>query len=154
MRPLWSPTAGRHNPALHDIARLGRAIRHAWRLDPDFITVNHGSFGATPDRVLADQDAWRRRMEAQPTRLWPRCCRMRCAGRRTGLARSSAREATTSRFVDNATGGCNACCARWHLRPGDEVLVLDHGYGAVRNARPLRDRTRRRADDGGHDSVS
>src|ERR1017187_9970756 len=28
---------------------LGAAIRHEWTLDPDFLTVNHGSFGATPN---------------------------------------------------------------------------------------------------------
>jgi isopenicillin-N epimerase len=37
-------------------------------------------------------------------------------------------------FVSNATGGCNAVLRSLSLRPGDEVLVLDHGYGAVRNA--------------------
>ena len=33
-------------------AALGVAIRHEWDLDPDFQTLNHGSYGATP-RVSA-----------------------------------------------------------------------------------------------------
>jgi isopenicillin-N epimerase len=48
---------------------LGRAVRSAWRLDPNFLTVNHGSFGATPLQVLAAQQEWRARMEAQPSRF-------------------------------------------------------------------------------------
>lgn len=51
---------------------LGAAIRHEWDLDPDFLTLNHGSYGATPRIVLAAQTEWRRRMEAQPTRFFSR----------------------------------------------------------------------------------
>ena len=36
-------------------------------------------------------------------------------------------------FVENATVGCNAVLRSLRLQPGDEVLVLTHGYGAVRN---------------------
>jgi isopenicillin-N epimerase len=112
---------------------LGRAIRHAWHLDPDFITVNHGSFGATPDCVLAEQDAWRRRMEAQPTRFMGLVLpdALRRAADRLGAFLGARGEDIA--FVDNATGGCNAVLRSLALRPGDEVLVLDHGYGAVRN---------------------
>ena len=51
------------------MVQLGHALRSAFLLDPDFVTVNHGSFGATPRAVLAAQDQWRRRMEAQPSRF-------------------------------------------------------------------------------------
>jgi len=33
---------------------LGAAIRDEWDLDPDFLTLNHGSYGATPRVVLAE----------------------------------------------------------------------------------------------------
>jgi isopenicillin-N epimerase len=36
-------------------------------------------------------------------------------------------------FLDNATAGCNAVLRSQHLKPGDEILVLTHSYGAVRN---------------------
>ncbi|MDQ2801932.1 MAG: hypothetical protein M3Y41_04290, partial [Pseudomonadota bacterium] len=49
---------------------LGRAVRHEWLLDPDWLSVNHGSFGATPRVVAAAQEEWRRRMEAQPGRFF------------------------------------------------------------------------------------
>jgi isopenicillin-N epimerase len=112
---------------------LGRAIRHAWRLDPDFVTVNHGSFGAAPECVLAEQDMWRRRMEAQPTRFMgmvlPGALRD-AAGRLAEFLGASGDDLV---FVDNATSGCNAVLRSLSLQPDDEVLVLDHGYGAVRN---------------------
>ena len=37
-------------------------------------------------------------------------------------------------FVDNATSGCGAVLGSLDLRPGDRILVTDHGYGAVTNA--------------------
>jgi isopenicillin-N epimerase len=37
-------------------------------------------------------------------------------------------------FVDNATTGCSAVLRSLALQPGDEVLILSHAYGAVRNA--------------------
>jgi isopenicillin-N epimerase len=112
---------------------LGKAIRDAFLLEPDFLTVNHGSFGAMP-RVVADaQDAWRRRLEAQPTRFMS-------TGLPEALRAAAARHAAfvgaqpgDLGFVDNATTGCNAVLRSLRLEPGDEVVVLDHGYGAVRN---------------------
>src|ERR1019366_3223165 len=112
---------------------LGRAIRHAWRLDPDFVTVNHGSFGATPECVLAELDAWRRRMEAQPTRFMGTVLPGALRGAAARLGAFVGARGQDIAFVDNATSGCNAVLRSLVLRPGDEVLVLDHGYGAVRN---------------------
>jgi isopenicillin-N epimerase len=113
---------------------LGRAIRDAWRLDPDFLTVNHGSFGATPDCVLAAQDAWRRRMEAQPTRFMGTVLPEALRDAASRLATFLGANGEDLAFVDNATTGCNAVLRSLTLGPDDEVLVLDHGYGAVRNA--------------------
>lgn len=111
---------------------LGHAIRGEWRLDPDFCTVNHGSFGASPVCVLAEQDAWRRKMEAQPTRFMstlPEALR----GAASRLGSFLGARGDDIAFVDNATSGCNAVLRSLRLQPGDEILVLDHGYGAVRN---------------------
>src|SRR5947209_7750443 len=112
---------------------LGHAIRREFLLDPDFLTVNHGSFGATPKPVLAAQDHWRGRMEMQPTRfmrdILPDALRD-AAGR---LAQFVGAEARDLAFVDNATQGCNAVLRSLRLVPGDEILVLGHVYGAVRN---------------------
>jgi isopenicillin-N epimerase len=112
---------------------LGWAIRHAWRLDPDFVTVNHGSFGATPICVQQEQDAWRRRMEEQPTRFMGTVLPGALRDAASRLAGFLGARGEDIGFVDNATGGCNAVLRSLMLAPGDEILVLDHGYGAVRN---------------------
>lgn len=113
---------------------FGKAVRHHWRLDPAFLTVNHGSFGATPSSVLAVQDNWRTQMEAQPSRfmraVMPQALRA-AAGRLTAFLGADGKDLV---FVDNATGGCNAVLRSLTLSEGDEILVLDHGYNAVRNA--------------------
>jgi isopenicillin-N epimerase len=37
-------------------------------------------------------------------------------------------------FLDNSTTGCNAVLRSLRLQPDDEIVLLTHGYGAVRNA--------------------
>ena len=85
---------------------LGAAIRHEWDLDPDFLTLNHGSYGATPRVVLAEQDRWRKRMEGQPTRFFflelPGALR-EAAGRLAAFLGAKAEDVA---FVPNATTGC------------------------------------------------
>jgi isopenicillin-N epimerase len=112
---------------------LGAAVRHEWTLDPDFVTVNHGSFGATPRVVLAVQGEWQRRMEVQPTRFMHAVLpdALRAAADR--LAAFMGAEGKDLAFLENATVGCNAVLRSRRLKPGDEVVVLTHGYGAVRN---------------------
>ena len=111
---------------------LGRAVRHEWRLAPDFLTVNHGSFGATPLCVLAEQQAWRDRMETQPSRFMRAVLPGALRAAADTLAAFIGAEGKDIAFVDNATGGCNAVLRSLHLAVDDEVLVLDQGYGAVR----------------------
>src|SRR4029079_2283882 len=37
-------------------------------------------------------------------------------------------------FVENATAGCNTVLASMQFSPGDEILVTNHGYPAIRKA--------------------
>jgi isopenicillin-N epimerase len=119
--------------AAHSTPMLGRAVRHEWTLDPKFLTVNHGSFGATPRVVLAAQQEWRRRLESQPGRFFARILpqALRHAANRLGAFVGA--DGKDIVFVDNATVGCNAVLRSLRLGAGDEVLVLSHAYGAVRN---------------------
>lgn len=115
------------------MALLGNAVRHEWTLDPDFLTVNHGSFGATPRVVLAAQQDWQHRIEAQPSRfmrtIWPNA--LRHAADRIGAFIGA--DGKDIAFVENATTGCNAILRSLRLQAGDEIVVLTHGYNAVRN---------------------
>jgi isopenicillin-N epimerase len=114
--------------------RLGRAVRHEWPLDWTWLTVNHGSFGASPRVVLAAQQDWRRQLESQPTRFIHETLP---AGLATVAARLGAfigADGKDIALLDNATSGCNTVLRSLRLSQDDEVLVLSHGYGAVRNA--------------------
>lgn len=111
----------------------GAAIRHEWHLEPDFLTVNHGSYGATPKVVLAEQDRWRQRMEAQPTRFFslelPGALREAAAS----LAKFIGAESADVAFVTNASTGTNAVLRSLKFGAGDEILHVSHVYNAVRN---------------------
>lgn len=121
------------NDTVKHFPSLGAAIRGEFLLDPDFLTVNHGSYGAAPRAVLEAQAGWRRKLEEQPTRfmrkVWPEA--IRGAAARLGAFVGARGEDLA--FVENATVGCNAVLRSLRLKPGDEILALDHGYAAVRN---------------------
>ncbi len=112
---------------------LGAAIRAEWDIDWDYLTVNHGSFGATPLVVQAAQDDWRRRLERQPSRFMRLVLpgALREAARR--LAEFLGGTGENLAFVENATVGCNAVLRSMELQPDDEIIVLSHVYNAIRN---------------------
>lgn len=113
--------------------QLGSSIRGEWLLDWSKLTVNHGAYGATPKTVLAAQDAWRREMESQPSlfmrSVLPPALRLAA----DALADFLGAKGEDLVFVDNATSGCNAVLRSLDFAPGDEILILSHAYGAVRN---------------------
>jgi isopenicillin-N epimerase len=108
-------------------------VRAEWDLDPDFLTVNHGSFGATPRSVIAAQRAWQDRMERQPSRFMNTEYAVAMRNAADALASFLSANGRDIVFVENATTGCNAVLRNFSLRAGDDVLLLSHAYGAVRN---------------------
>lgn len=110
---------------------LGAAVRGEWALDPDYVTVNHGSYGATPRCVLAAQRDWQDRLERQPTRFM--ACELPALLRRAAEAFAAflGAQGQDVVFVENATQACNAVIRSLDFAPGDEILTLSHGYGAV-----------------------
>ena len=120
---------------------FGRSKLDEWMLDPAVTYLNHGTVGAVPRRVLAFQQALRDEMERQPSRFVLReAIGMVGAPRdEPGRVRRAARavaEFVGARgddvaFVDNATSGAMAVLHSLALSAGDEILLLDHGYGGV-----------------------
>lgn len=105
-----------------------------WQIDPRWVTVNHGSYGAVPRSVLAAQAAWQARMEAQPSRFMMRELTPALREAAGVLAGALGADAAGLAFVSNATEGTNAVLRSLAFAPGEEVVVLSHVYGAVRNA--------------------
>jgi isopenicillin-N epimerase len=108
--------------------------RSEWQLDSEFTFLNHGSYGATPRTVIAEQDRWRERMERHPTGFMTYELTKALREAAARLATFVGCNAMDLVFVENATVGCNAVLNSLGLFAGDEILVTDHGYAAVRNA--------------------
>ena len=115
----------------------GRGARPLWHLAPDAIFLNHGSFGACPREVLAEQDRLRLEMETQPDSFF-RGHIMPTAGDTplrqaiAVLARFVGAREEDLALVENATSGVQAVVRSMRLAPGDEILITDHTYNAVR----------------------
>jgi isopenicillin-N epimerase len=105
----------------------------SWALDRNVIQLNHGSFGATPLPVLAAQDFWRRKFEANPTGFVVNVLEPAIDSARTALAALVGAEPADLVFVTNATMGVNTVVRSIDFRPGDELLTTDHTYNACRN---------------------
>jgi isopenicillin-N epimerase len=115
------------------IANFGPGMRERFALEPDMAFLNHGSYGAAPKEVLAVQTELRNRLESQPVRFMSRELPGRLAEAGAVLARFVGAEPSDLAFVENATAGCNAVLRSLHFKPGDEILITDHIYPAVRN---------------------
>ena len=119
--------------------KFGRHLRPLWHLEPEGIFLNHGSFGACPKEVLAAQSALREGMERNPDvffrhRASPRNPNneLRAAAERVGRFVGTTGERIA--FVANATDAVNTVLHAVELTAGDEILVLDCVYNAVRLA--------------------
>lgn len=112
----------------------GLGLRKHWRLDADVVFLNHGSFGACPTPVLAEQARWRERMEAEPVRFFIREYEEALDAAKHVFAAFVGARASDLAFLPNATSGVNTVLRSLRWSPGDELLTTDHAYGACRNA--------------------
>lgn len=104
-----------------------------WTLDPSVTFLNHGSYGATPEAVLASQRAWRDRLEAEPVRFMERILPMALADARDRIGAFLGADPAGLAFVSNATTGVNTVLHALRFEPGDELLTTDHEYNATLN---------------------
>ncbi len=104
-----------------------------WELDPHTTYLNHGSFGPSPLLVQQARAAWSERLERQPMRFF--CQEMEAELDSTAAIVAGFLKTQPERLalIDNATVAMNVVAASTHLKPGDEILLNDHEYGAVKN---------------------
>ncbi|MFC9954932.1 aminotransferase class V-fold PLP-dependent enzyme, partial [Streptomyces prasinus] len=108
----------------------GRPALHAWSLDPALRHLNHGSFGAVPLVAQEHQQRVREEMESAPVVWFPALPR-RLAEARAGLAAFLGADPGDLALVPNASAGASVVYADLARRHGGEIVVTDHGYGAV-----------------------
>lgn len=104
----------------------------AWSLRDDTIYLNHGSFGPPPDVVRAARRQWIDRLDRQPMDFFVRTLENELDAARRRLADFVGTRTENLVLVDNATYGMNVVAESFSLHAGDEVLLTDHEYGAVR----------------------
>ncbi len=103
-------------------------------LDRSYTFLNHGSFGSVPFEVLEAQRQIRMEIEARPIEMLGRnmdgllASAAECAARFVGVA------ADRFGFVANATEGVNAVLRSMRWERGDEIVVLDQVYNAMRQS--------------------
>ena len=109
-----------------------------WTLDPTVTYLNHGSFGACPEPVLAVQRELRDRLERQPVTFLDRELPGHLDAAREHVAAFLGADPAGLAFVPNATTGANAVLRSLRFEPGDELLTdrprvqrdPDHAPGA------------------------
>ena len=111
----------------------GHSLRHFWALESSMHFLNHGSYGATPRHVLAAQHQWRERLERQPVRVMSDELPAALVAARTRLATFLATSPERLALVENATTGVNAVLRSIKWQAGDELVLSDHAYLAVRH---------------------
>src|SRR5215510_1969811 len=105
--------------------------RELFSLDPTVAHLNHGSFGAVPIPVQQAQQRLRDEMDANPVAFFTRGLEERLAGVRAELAAFLGADPGATALVANATSATQLVLGSLRFAPGDEVLLTDHGYGAV-----------------------
>lgn len=105
-----------------------------WSLDPEIVFLNHGSFGACPQPVLAYQRRLQDELESEPVRFFLERSMQLWEDVRTEVSRFVGADPAGLVFVRNATTGINTALRSLDLRSGDEILVTNQEYQACRNA--------------------
>jgi isopenicillin-N epimerase len=106
-------------------------------LDPEVLHLNHGAFGVAPISVRQVASAWRERAERNPNRFNGRELPGLIAEARRAAAEFLGVAPQAAALVRNVSEGFSAVLGSLELGaagPGDEIVLSDHGYGAVRMA--------------------
>ena len=116
---------------------FGAAARDLFLLQPGATFLNHGSFGATPAPVHAAQQRWRDTIETQPDvffreTIWTAT---RASAARVGRQMGAPGESLV--FLPNVTEAVAVVLDAIRFAPGDEIVLLDVAYAAVRKAAEL-----------------
>ena len=109
-------------------------VAREWDLDPDTLHLNHGSFGAVPKSVREEQRRWQAVIDSGPSAFFRRTNDQEVDKTRLVAAEFLNADPGGLALVRNVTEGIGAALGAIPLQSGDEILITDHTYGAVRMA--------------------
>ncbi len=126
--PLDSPF--QHQPT----GAFASPLAGSFKLAGDICFLNHGSFGAVPTAVATVQRGLMEEIEAQPVEMLARKMPERLLQVRHRLAAFLGTHPDRLGLVTNATAGVGSVLRSIDWRKGDQIIVSNHGYNAVRQA--------------------
>jgi selenocysteine lyase/cysteine desulfurase len=115
--------------AVSDLGRdYWRLVQRQFRLEPGLVYLNNASLGPSPALVADATEAFRRQLDAFPSRyMWGGWSEEKEAVRSKAadLLGAAAEEVA---IIHNTTEGMNLVAASLDLEPGDEVIAADHEH--------------------------
>ncbi|EKD21658.1 uncharacterized protein L3040_004881 [Drepanopeziza brunnea f. sp. 'multigermtubi'] len=111
---------------------FGKDMLKHFSIDPSYVNINHGSFGASPLAIREKQREYQDQGEARPD-IYIRYTYPKLSDKsREAIAKLLNCPASTVVFVPNATTGVNVVLRNivWNRDSKDEILYFKHIYGA------------------------
>lgn len=99
-------------------------------LDPNITYLNHGSYGATPKKILEEQRKWQQKMEEEPVQFMHEIRPPALEQARASMAHFLGVKKEEVFFVSNATQGI-FMVAEQRIKKGMKVVCTSHRYQAV-----------------------
>ncbi|MAA79606.1 MAG: hypothetical protein CL916_10135 [Deltaproteobacteria bacterium] len=99
-------------------------------LNPDITYLNHGSYGATPKKILDEQRRWQQKMEEEPVQFMHEIRPPALEKSREDLSHFLGVQKEEIFFVHNATQGI-FMVAQQRIKKGMKVVCTSHRYQAV-----------------------
>ena len=108
-------------------------IRNLWDIPPGLTYLNHGGYGYVPRAVLEAKASFFVEISANPMGVFCHELEDRLLPVRDRVADFVGAGRDELVLVENATYGVNVIANSLKMKPGDEVLITEHEYGAVVN---------------------
>jgi len=125
---LWAKAEGLSSSAAETGADYWRLVQNGFRLEPGLVYLNNASLGPSPEMVADATEAYRRQLDAFPSRyMWGGWSEAKEAVR-TKCADFLGADGEEIALIHNTTEGMNLVAASLELEPGDEVILADHEH--------------------------
>ena len=106
-------------------------FKSQFRLDPNIVFLNHGSYGSTPIPVQDNQNKWRAILENQPCQFLGEDYFNEIIIARQALANYLDCDKDSVVYTINPTTAINMIIPSLEFGSGDEILSTNHEYGAL-----------------------